>query len=55
VGAAERAIALAPDNALASFALGVSLKKLGDPSAERWLARARVLSPRVKVALDSLE
>lgn len=52
VSAAERAIALAPDDALASFALGVSLKKLGDPAAERWLERARALSPGVRVALD---
>ncbi len=55
VGAAERALALAPDDALASFALAVSLKKLGDPTAKRWLDRARELSPGVKVALDSLE
>jgi len=54
VSAAERAIALAPDDALASYALGISLKKLGDPSAERWLARASALSPGVRVALDSL-
>jgi Flp pilus assembly protein TadD len=55
VGAAERALALAPDDALASYALGVSLKKLGDPGAQRWLERARALSPGVKVALDSIE
>jgi Flp pilus assembly protein TadD len=55
VGAAERALALAPDDALASYAMGVSLKKLGDPSASRWLSRARALSPGVKLALDSLE
>jgi Flp pilus assembly protein TadD len=53
VTAAERAIALAPDDALASFALGVSLKKLGDPAAERWLERARALSPGVRVALEA--
>jgi Flp pilus assembly protein TadD len=55
VGAAQRALALAPDDALASFALGVSLKKLGDPGAQRWLERARALSPSVKMSLDSLE
>ena len=54
VGAAERALALAPDDALASYTLGLSLKKLGDPSAKRWLSRAQALSPGVKVALDSL-
>ncbi|MEP7051052.1 MAG: tetratricopeptide repeat protein, partial [Pseudomonadota bacterium] len=54
VGAAERALALAPDSALASYTLGLSLKKLGDPGAKRWLARAQALSPSVKVALDSL-
>ena len=54
VTAAERAIALAPDDALASYALGVSLKKLGDPSAQRWLERASALSPGVQVALDSV-
>ena len=54
LGAAERAIALAPDDPLASYALGVSLKKLGDPGAQRWLERARALSPGVQVALDSL-
>ena len=54
VSAAERAIALAPDDALASYALGVSLKKLGDASAQRWLERASALSPGVQVALDSL-
>ncbi|HYP75405.1 MAG TPA: tetratricopeptide repeat protein [Polyangiaceae bacterium] len=54
VAAAERAIALAPDDALASFALGVSLKKLGDPGAQRWLDRASALSPGVRVALDSV-
>ncbi|HKO53380.1 MAG TPA: tetratricopeptide repeat protein [Polyangiaceae bacterium] len=54
VGAAERAIALAPDDALASYALGVSLKKLGDPGAQRWLERASALSPGVQVALDSV-
>jgi len=54
VAAAERAIALAPDNALASFALGISLKKLGDPGAQRWLERASALSPGVRVALDSV-
>ncbi|HWZ91314.1 MAG TPA: tetratricopeptide repeat protein [Polyangiaceae bacterium] len=55
VGAAERALALAPDDPLASYAMGVSLKKLGDPGAQRWLARARALSPGVQTALDSLE
>jgi len=54
VGAAERAIALAPDDALASYALGISLKKLGDPGAQRWLERASALSPGVRVALDSV-
>lgn len=54
VAAAERAIALAPDDALASYALGVGLKKLGDPSADRWLERASALSPGVRVALDSV-
>ena len=54
VGAAERALALSPDDALASYTLGLSLKKLGDPGAERWLERAQALSPSVQVALDSL-
>jgi tetratricopeptide (TPR) repeat protein len=54
VSAAERALALAPDDALASYALGISLKKLGDPAAERWLERASALSPGVRVALDSV-
>jgi tetratricopeptide (TPR) repeat protein len=54
VGAAEQALALAPDDALSSYTLGLSLKKLGDPGAQRWLDRARALSPGVKVALDSL-
>lgn len=54
VSAAERAIALAPDDALASYALGISLKKLGDPAAKRWLERASALSPGVRVALDSV-
>ena len=53
LAAAERAIALAPDDALASYALGVSLKKLGDPAAKRWLDRASTLSPSLKLALDS--
>jgi len=53
VRAAERAIALCPDDALASYALGISLKNLGDPSAQRWLERASALSPGVRVALDS--
>jgi len=55
VGAAERALSLAPDDALASYALGVSLKKLGDPGAQRWLLRARALSPGVEMSLHSLE
>jgi len=55
VSAAERAIALAPDDALASYALGISLKKLGDPGAQRWLERALALSPGVRVALDSVQ
>ncbi len=54
VSAAERAITLAPDDALASYALGISLKKLGDPGAQRWLERASALSPGVRVALDSV-
>ncbi|MEO7033035.1 MAG: tetratricopeptide repeat protein [Polyangiaceae bacterium] len=54
VGAAESALALAPDDALACYTLGLSLKKLGNPSANRWLSRAQALSPGVKVALDSL-
>ena len=54
VRAAERAIALSPDDALASYALGISLKKLGDPGAQRWLDRASALSPGVRVALDSV-
>jgi Flp pilus assembly protein TadD len=54
VSAAERAIALRPDDALASYALGISLKKLGDPGAQRWLERASALSPGVRVVLDSL-
>jgi tetratricopeptide (TPR) repeat protein len=53
LAAAERAIALAPDDALASYALGASLKKLGDPAAKRWLDRASTLSPGLKLALDS--
>jgi len=53
VRSAQRAIALSPNDALASFALGMSLKKLGDPGAQRWLARASALSPGVRVALDS--
>ena len=53
LAAAERAIALAPDDALASYALGVSLKKLGDRSAQRWLDRASTLAPGLKLALDS--
>jgi Flp pilus assembly protein TadD len=55
VSAAERAIALAPADALASYALGVSLKKLGDPAAKRWLERASALSPGVRVVLDSVQ
>ncbi len=54
VTAAERAIALAPNDALASYALGISLKKLGDRAAQRWLERASALSPGVQVALDSV-
>jgi Flp pilus assembly protein TadD len=55
VGAAQRALSLAPDDALASYALGVSLKKLRDPSAKHWLARARALSPGLEMSLNSLE
>ena len=51
--AAERAIQLAPDDPLASYVLAVALKKLGDPAAPRWLARASALSPAVHLALDS--
>lgn len=54
VESAERAIALAPDDPLASYALGIGLQKLGDPAATRWLERASALSPGVRVALDSL-
>jgi Flp pilus assembly protein TadD len=53
VGAAEKALALAPDDALASFSLGLGLKQLGDPNAERWLDRAHALSPRVRRARHS--
>ena len=52
---AERAIQLAPDDALASYAVGLSLKKLGDPAAKRWLERASALSPGVRLALDSVQ
>jgi len=55
IAAAERALALAPDDALASYALAIGLKKQGDPGAPRWLARARALSPGAHLALDSLE
>lgn len=55
IAAAERALTLAPDDALASYALAVGLKKQGDPGAARWLARARALSPGAHLALDSLE
>jgi len=54
IRAAQHAIQLAPDDALASYALGISLKKLGDPGAQRWLARASALSPGVRLALDSV-
>ncbi|HET7544371.1 MAG TPA: tetratricopeptide repeat protein [Polyangiaceae bacterium] len=53
--AAERAIALAPDDALASYAVAISLQKLGDPAAKRWLERASALSPAVRVVLDSVQ
>ena len=53
--AAERAIELAPDDALASYAIGMSLKKLGDSGANRWLDRASALSPGVRLALDSTQ
>ncbi len=55
VGAAEQALALAPDDPLASYALAVSLKKLGDPTARRWRERARALSPGARLALDSVQ
>lgn len=54
VSAAERAIQLAPDDALSSYALAVSLKELGDPGAERWLLRASALSPGARLTLDSV-
>lgn len=54
VGAAERAIQLAPDDALASYALGIGLKQLGDPAAKRWIERASALSPGARVTLDSI-
>jgi Flp pilus assembly protein TadD len=54
VSAAERAIQLAPDDALASYALAASLKRLGDSAAQRWLARASALSPAAQFSLDSL-
>jgi tetratricopeptide (TPR) repeat protein len=54
VDAAERAIRLAPDDALASYALAISLKKLDDPGAKRWLDRASALSPGARLSLDSV-
>jgi Flp pilus assembly protein TadD len=50
VGSAEKALALAPEDALANYSLALALQQLGDPSAKQWLARAQALSPGVRVA-----
>jgi tetratricopeptide (TPR) repeat protein len=45
VETAKQAIALAPEQALPSYALALALDDLGDPQARAWLARALVLDP----------
>jgi tetratricopeptide (TPR) repeat protein len=42
---AEQAIALAPQQALPSYALALALDDLADPAAHTWLARALALDP----------
>jgi protein O-GlcNAc transferase len=46
VAAADRALRLEPHEPVAVYALAVALSELGDPSADRWLSRARKLAPR---------
>lgn len=45
VGAAQRALALAPDHPLASYVLAVSLDTLNAPEAKQWLEQAFRLNP----------
>ena len=43
--AARQALRLDPENTVATYALALSLRELGSPEAEPWLARARRTSP----------
>jgi tetratricopeptide (TPR) repeat protein len=45
VGAAQKALAMAPDHPLASYVLAVSLDTLNAPEAKRWLEQAIRLNP----------
>lgn len=45
VGAAQKALAMAPDHPLASYVLAVSLDTLNAPEARRWLEQAIRLNP----------
>jgi tetratricopeptide (TPR) repeat protein len=49
VGAARKALALDPDDAVAVYALATALTELGDPAAKKWAARAERLAPGVSV------
>jgi len=42
-GASRAALALSPEDPLATFALATSLERLGDPHAAEWAERARLL------------
>ncbi len=52
VGAARRALALSPDDRVATYALAVALAKLESPEAEPWLARALRHSPHDSLLLS---
>jgi tetratricopeptide (TPR) repeat protein len=45
IGAARRALALIPDDSVATYVLAVALAQVGDRSAGLWRARARELLP----------
>jgi Flp pilus assembly protein TadD len=53
IGAAKRALELAPDDPVSTLALGQALLRLGDPNAQAWLERAQKLAPGARLALHS--
>ena len=54
LAAADRALALDANDAVATFIVAMALRRQRDPRADAWLARARTLAPNDSVISAAL-